>query len=131
MPFQDTATIKHVQDPWFTHIQHGRKNIEGRLKHGGFENLKKGDIIAWTDGKNQIKTKIVKVYHHQSFHNMLKYHGLKKTLPGVKNLKDGVAVYRGFYTQADENKYGVLAIKIRRILKNHAVDLNLESKKQE
>ena len=44
---------------------------------------------------------------------MLKQHHLYNCLPGVKTLKEGVAVYKEFFSDSDVKKYGVLAIKIK------------------
>ena len=46
---------------------------------------------------------------------MLKQHHLYNCLPGVKTYKEGVAVYREFFSDSDVKKYGVLAIKIKLI----------------
>lgn len=108
---------KDVQEPWFSFIAKGIKQIEGRLKKGSFENIKKNDIIIWKNGNKKIKTKIISIHNHKLFENMLKQHSLKKTLPNIKTINDGVNIYRQFYTKKDEEKYGVIAIKIKRIKK--------------
>ena len=107
--------VKHVQEPWFGFIKSGQKNIEGRLNKGSFQELKKGDIVHWKNGDNIVKTKIVSVHHHLDFEKMLKAHSLYNVLPGVKTYKEGIKVYREFFSAADVKKYGVLAIKVKRI----------------
>tara|TARA_B100000123_G_scaffold88666_1_gene64353 strand:+ start:3720 stop:4058 length:339 start_codon:yes stop_codon:yes gene_type:complete len=107
--------IKHVQEPWFGYIKSGKKYIEGRLNKGSFQELKEGDIVHWQNNDNVVKTKIISVHHHKDFEKMLKAHSLCNVLPGVKTYKEGVAVYRKFFSSNDVKKYGVLAIKIKRI----------------
>ena len=107
--------IKHVQEPWFGYIKNGEKIIEGRLNKGSFKELTKGDIVHWKNGDTIIKTKIISVHHHKDFEKMLKSHYLYNVLPGVKTYKEGVEVYNKFFTSSDVKKYGVLAIKIKKI----------------
>ena len=107
--------IKHVQEPWFGYIKSGEKNIEGRLNKGSFQELTKGDVVHWKNADNIIKTKIISVHHHKDFGKMLKAHRLYNVLPGVMTYKEGVEVYKKFFSAVDVKKYGVLAIKIKRI----------------
>lgn len=104
---------KHVQDPWFSYIKRGEKTVEGRLNKGSFTEMKVNDVVLWRNDNKSVKTKIISIHHHKSFENMLKSHSLKNTLPGIKTIKDGVNVYREFYSKKDEQKYGVLAIKLK------------------
>ena len=104
---------KHVQTRWFNYIKNGKKIVEGRLNKGSFQKLKKGDIVYWKNKNNTVKTKILSLHHHKDFEKMLKQHHLYNCLPGVKTLKEGVAVYKEFFSDSDVKKYGVLAIKIK------------------
>jgi len=106
---------KHVQQPWFSYIKSGEKTIEGRLNKGAFSELCKGDIIKWKNENQIIKTKIISIHHHQNFEKMLRTHKLKNVLPGIKTYRDGVKVYHTFFSHSDIKKYGVLAIKIKRL----------------
>lgn len=108
---------KHVQEPWFGYIKNGEKIVEGRLNKGSFRKLKKGDIVNWINKDNSIKTKIVSIHHHKDFENMLKQHHLYNCLPGIKTYKEGVEIYKKFFSDSDIKKYGVLAIKIK-LIKN-------------
>ena len=38
---------------------------------------------------------------------------IDKVLPGISNIDEGLKIYRGFYGEKDEDKYGVVAIEIR------------------
>lgn len=104
---------KDVQEPWFSYINNGQKNVEGRLNKGSFSTIKKNDIIIWINGNKKIKTQVVSLHKHSNFTNMLRFHRLKHTLPGVKTFNDGLKIYHSFYKQKDIKKYGVLAIKLK------------------
>ena len=41
--------------------------------------------------------------------------GTKRILPNIKNISDGVEIYHKFYCIKNENKYGVLAIYMKKI----------------
>lgn len=59
------------------------------------------------------KTKIVGITKYKTFEDMIKNEGLKNTLPGYKRVDKGVnEVYYKYYTKQDEEKYGVIAIKL-------------------
>ena len=39
-----------------------------------------------------------------------KKESLKKCLPGIKTFKEGVNIYRKYYSEEDEKNYGIVAI---------------------
>lgn len=99
----------NVDEVWFSHILAGRKVIEGRLCKSKFKSMKSGDGLIIN---GRLKKNIVNVRHYNSFEEYLRNEGLDKCLPGVGTIEDGVKVYREFYTENDEQMYGVLAIEI-------------------
>lgn len=106
-------TVINVQNPWFTHIKQGRKTIEGRLNKGQFAQLKVGQIVMWENAGQKVKTKLVRIEKYNTFSDMLVNEGLRHAVPGKETLKDGVDVYRGFYSEAKEAEFGVLAIEVK------------------
>ena len=104
-----------VQEPYFSYIKNKRKTIEGRLNTGKFSLFKKGDILKIINGNEHIIVKIRKLKTYSSFKEYLSLEGLKRTLPNIYTIKDGVNIYRRFYSRDDENKYGVLAIYLKKI----------------
>ena len=97
---------------WFTHKQ-GRKTIEGRLNKGQFAQLKVGQIVMWENAGQKVKTKLVRIEKYNTFSDMLVNEGLRHAVPGKETLKDGVDVYRGFYSESKEAEFGVLAIEVK------------------
>ena len=104
--------VFNVQNPWFTHIKEGRKTIEGRLNKGQFARLEVGNIVMWENAGQRVKTKLVRIEKYVTFADMLANEGLRHVLPGKDKIKDGVDVYRGFYSESKEAEHGVLAIQI-------------------
>jgi ASC-1-like (ASCH) protein len=103
----------NISEPWFTYIQQGKKVIEGRLNKGTFKSLKKGEIITCCNEKKSFNVKIINIKHYNSFEEYLIMEGLKRTLPNIKTLQDGLDIYYKYYNKADEQKYKVLAIYIK------------------
>lgn len=105
---------KHLSEPWFTLIKLGLKTCEGRLNKGDFENMEINDtILLFNDDfgfMRNIKIKIIKKNHYKTFETYLKKETLKNCLPGTKSIKEGVNIYRKYYSQQDEKNYGVVAI---------------------
>lgn len=104
-------------------ILDGKKTVEGRLAKGKFLDFRVGDEILlrediWEDGKitssqNTKKvTSILAVKQYVSFEEMLKSEGLENVLPSAQSLQDALKIYRQFYSKNDEDKYGVVALKI-------------------
>lgn len=102
-----------VKEPWYTMIEKREKTIEGRLYKGRYTDLKIGDKIVVLPEKASsfIMRTVVRLHVYDSFSSLLQCH-LNQTLPGVKDVASGVEVYRQFFTQDDERKYGVVGIEI-------------------
>ena len=104
-----------ISQPYFKYISEGKKKIEGRLNKGKFSQFKNGDILNIINNDNKIKVKIKKINKYKSFEVYLMQEGLKRTLPNTKTIEDGIDIYHKFYTKEDEDKYGILAITIKKI----------------
>lgn len=113
---------KSVLEPWFSLIKTGVKKIEGRPKKGMFSTLKKGDRIVWTNdlGGNHrtCDTLITDVRYYDTFYQMIEAEKLENVLPasgcGIKTVSDGVdKVYRQWYDEVVEKKYGICAIEMK------------------
>lgn len=119
-----TTEIKsfNISEPWFSLIQAGTKSVEGRLSKSRFAEIKPGEIIRWTNeeqktksGKTQIReviTRVNAIMYYPDFEKYLSKERLKNCLPGVRTIKDGVAVYHKFYPKEERQKYKVMAIRL-------------------
>ena len=105
----------NVQEPWFTYIKNSKKVIEGRLNKGTFSELKKNDIIKIKNNEDECSVQILKIKKYDTFEEYLTQEGLKRTLPSIKTIQEGVNIYYKFYTKENEKKYGILAIYIKLI----------------
>jgi ASC-1-like (ASCH) protein len=111
----DIKYSEHLSEPWFSLISLNLKTVEGRLNKGRFQKMEVGDIIEWYNEdflKRTIKTKIVEKIEYKTFEEYLEKEGLNKCLPGVPSLEHGLSVYYKYYNKEDENKYGVISIRL-------------------
>lgn len=106
---------KNIKQPYFTQIKEKTKIYEGRLNKGDFAKLKIGDFIVWENKEdkdtNNFKTIIVDIMRYKSFVGAITDIGLDKILPSQFNDNIPIVqainnVYRKFYSEEDENKYG-------------------------
>lgn len=108
--------LLNVRQPWYDLIKSGDKTVEGRLNKGIFSQLKAGDSIEWSESKdpNSEKFRVIISYvtKYDSFKEMLEAEGISNVLPiyYVTNVEDGIRIYRQFYDEENEKKFGVLAI---------------------
>ena len=104
-----------ISEPWYTLISLGLKKVEGRKNNGRFMEMKIGDVIEWTNNNfkpRSVKTKVINKSIYESFTEYLNNEGLQNCLPGIPSLEHGLSVYYKYYTPEDEQKYGVVAIRL-------------------
>lgn len=97
----------NVKEPYYSLILKKEKNVEGRLNKGKFAEIKKGDFLILGKKKLKVLEKII----YKSFQEMIENEGVENVIPDKKTVNEAVEVYYSFYTQKDEKKFGVCAIK--------------------
>lgn len=95
----------------FDLIKSGQKTMEGRLYYGIVTNIVFGMIIKIRYKNEIINVQVKNVYYYKSFNLLLK-ENLKKCLPLITNITNGVKYYKKFYSNEMEKKYGVVGICI-------------------
>jgi ASC-1-like (ASCH) protein len=117
LPTGTNLYANHRSEPYFTFVQNGQKSIEGRLRAGMYAEVKPGDFIRVqsVDESAGVVVEITAIREYASFADMLKAEALERVLPNVHTVDDGVAIYRSFYTEAQERACGVVALAFKRI----------------
>ncbi len=100
------------QEPYLSYLLQGVKTIEGRLNKGKFKKVKIGDVLKLKTGEASFKVLDKKFY--PDFKTMLEKEGVKNVLPDKKSVEEGIKIYYHFYTKKQEQKFGVLAFKLKR-----------------
>lgn len=108
---------KHLSEPWFSLTKLSLKTVEGRLRKGDFASMAIGDHITFTNTEfgftRAFVSEIIDLRVYPSFRAYLEQETLARTLPGIETLDDGLAIYRRYYTEEDEQRYTVLALTLR------------------
>ena len=98
-----------LQGEYLKLMKEGKKKVEGRLYDEKRQKLQVGDVIVF-EGKLRVKVKALRRY--ASFKEMLEKEGLENVLPNVGSIEEGIKIYRQFYDEEREKKYGVVAIEV-------------------
>lgn len=109
-----TTYHNHRAEPYFTFLKNGQKTIEGRIKKGWYRFVRPGDhIIVYNEEENDSIEVLVKdVRTYSSIQEMLEQEPIKKLLPDVETIKEGIEVYKRFYTEEQQREFGVVAIEV-------------------
>lgn len=110
---------KHLSEPWFSLVSTGKKVYEARLGNNPMGNLPTGTQVTFYNGdlpgpKREVTVRITAKKKFKTFKAMLtsSRNALEKTLPTVKTVDAGVAVYHQFYSPDDEKKHGALRLTL-------------------
>jgi ASC-1-like (ASCH) protein len=57
--------------------------------------------------------KIIAVKYYLENNTYLQAEGLRKTLPSIEKMEDGLKIYRFYYKPEEETKYGVVALELK------------------
>lgn len=104
-----------LSEPYYSLVKSGEKTVEIRVYDKKRQELKKGDKINFTkrDGKGKIEKTIKKIQISKNFETALKRSTLRKAMPNICKIKEGVEIYNSFPNyKEDSKKYGVISIYI-------------------
>ena len=102
-----------MQEPYHSLILQGKKIVEGRLNKGKFASIEAGDVLELEP--ENIKFSVVEKNIYKSFKEMIETEGVENVIPDKNNIDDAVNVYYKFYTKEQEQEFGVVAIKIKKL----------------
>lgn len=111
--------MKHkmkLNDDPFNRISHGSKTLELRLNDEKRQLLNINDTIEFTNRKTseKIEVKIQNLYHYQSFDELYKHHDKISMGYDEDDIADSKDMDQ-YYSKEEQEKYGVLAIEIKKI----------------
>lgn len=103
----------------YPYVADGQKTVEGRAwsKKRDYTKMKPGDKIVFSDlgSKKKVTAEILSVKNYKTVKAYLEKEGLKKCLPWVKSLSEGIGLYYGIAEDWEERirKGGIFAIRIK------------------
>lgn len=109
---------KYIDDVWLHHIGQGTKTIEGRLGNLISTNsIKPGMVVKWSsrnvNNTRCVFTVVQKIRRYDSIASMLHAEGIGNVLPGTDSVEEGVEVYQHYYSDADVERHGMVALHLR------------------
>ena len=116
------TVVRNIAEPWFSYIISREKTIFCTLYTTDIAFLKPNSYIKFVNEQNiskrEIKVKVTSAAKYNSFREMLENENMDYVLPHVNTITEGVNIYRQHYSEEDEKKFGVIAIRITKDLDN-------------
>lgn len=103
----------HCDDPWFSYIRQGIKPVEGRKKTHSYKKIKVGDYINFSNGKESFKALVTDIREYESIEQYFADVTLKKALPGITSIEEGLNIYYEWTPEEKIKQYGFLGIFIK------------------
>lgn len=103
---------------YFNFILKGTKRIEIRLNDEKRQRIKLGDKIKFLkepDLEDAFDAKVVGLLRYNSFEDMLKDYDISVLADASMTKDELISVLNKFYTKEEQQKYGVLGIRIELI----------------
>ena len=107
--------------PTFDYIKDGIKTVEGRKNSLKYQKYNVGDLLEFVHNNEKVLTIINNINKYETVEDYLRKETLKRALPCVKTIKDGVEVYN-LWTSNEEREnlrikygFGFLGIGLTKI----------------
>ena len=110
---KDMIHKMELERRWFEEMIKERKIVEGRLWDEKRKRIKVGHVIMFVSENERIFAEVQSIRLYPNFKEMIVNEGLERVLPGVETVEDAIKVYRKYYGEQEEYKYGVVALELR------------------
>lgn len=110
--------IMKLNPKYFEYMKNGTKEIEIRLNDDKRKNLKIGDEIIFQkepELKEKLCTKVEMLFIKQSFKDILMDLDVKQYADQKETRENFLNDLYKFYTKEQEEKYGVIGIKVKKV----------------
>ncbi len=107
--------IINCADPWYSYLESGKKEVEGRKGQDKYRQLKTDDIIVFKCvGENkQFYATVLKVDVFKNLDDYLTSVTLAKALPGVTTMEEARRIYYQWSTSQEIEEQGFVGIWIK------------------
>ncbi|MBO7244760.1 MAG: ASCH domain-containing protein [Alphaproteobacteria bacterium] len=102
-----------VKQPYFNLLKTGKKTIELRLFDEKRQKIKMGDYILFSNIDNReenFQGKVINLYWEKNFEALCKK--ISPNQAGFQTKKELLNALKEFYSEAEQNKFGVIGIEI-------------------
>jgi ASC-1-like (ASCH) protein len=100
-------------EPWFSFIRQGVKPVEGRKNSPKYQQIKPGDIIDFSNGKENFLAIVTKIKSYNSLEEYLSDVTFQKALPSVSSFEEAVKTYHQWSTPEEIRTHGFLGIFVK------------------
>lgn len=108
-----TLKFRQTNQDIFEAIKNGTKKTETRAATSKFRNIKKGNVLELTCGKNKLKKKVKEVEFFKDVTALLKKYRPTEIIPGIKTTAAFKKIYFGFPKYKEKiKKFGIIAFKL-------------------
>lgn len=110
--------IIHLDEDIFEVVKNGTKNIECRLNDEKRRQLKIGDNLTFLkrpDDKEIIEAIVDDLKYYDNFSDMMNDYSIEDVYVKGYSKEEFLKLLERFYTIDDQNKYGVVAIKFKKV----------------
>ncbi len=108
----------HLNQEVFSYVLNGTKSVEGRLNDEKRKKLKVGDKIIFINKSNdmeRIESIVEELKYYNSFVDLVEDYSMKELLDNRYSKSYYLNLIYNFYNKEDEEKYGVVAIRFRKV----------------
>lgn len=105
----------HCDDPWYSYLESGEKEVEGRKGQDKYKQLKTNDIVIFkcVEEDKQFYATVLKVDVFKDLDEYLKSVTLAKALPGITTMKEARRIYYQWSTPKEIEEQGFVGIWIK------------------
>jgi len=110
--------IIHLDADVFETVDKGFKNVEGRVNDEKRQKLKVGDKLIFLkrpDEIEKIEAVVEDLVYYKDFYEMIKDYSMKEIYLEEYSKDYYINLIKRFYSDEEINKYGVVAIKFKKI----------------
>lgn len=100
-------------EPWFSFIRKGIKPVEGRKNSPKYQEIKVGDFIDFSNGKENFLATVTDIKSYASLEDYLEDVTFQKALPDISSFEEAIKIYHQWSTPEEIQKYGFLGIFIK------------------
>ncbi len=103
----------NLQDRYFDYIKSGTKRIELRLFDEKRQKINIGDIITFTNSRNEkLPARVIGLLRYSSFEELFKDFDISILADSSMLKTKLLGVLEEFYTKEKQSRYGVVGIRI-------------------
>ena len=110
--------ILKLSPKYFEYMKNGTKTIEARLNDDKRKNIRIGDFIVLKKKPElieEIHTEVVDIIHKDSFERLIDRLDISMYSDASETKENYLNDIFHFYTKEEEQKYGVVGIKVKKV----------------